>query len=409
MLVEPGHARIAAGKTFGYVLSSQFWRNMMPTSRNYGKACRKFWNNRGFAGFGFYKSEATDPRDLVYALRGMSSDLADKYDSSLFPNYEKPLDKLAHDVFQYIYAFDVNEIKEVSGFYAMRKVVSNLPRLETDICRFLAEQTKVLASQDIIEVAAQNGKLPRYRGKEFTIDDEVLVRAATNLNAAEAVFEVFSCRQGQSRPIITEQYLIAAAKNPKSGPSAMRFLLSLKNQVYGSSPLSKAVAAITPHDLNLRGKTHRILRQQENNNNNTIASILTVAADICSSSFQQEIIRILLQHIEKSNEIISEVLAAAADIQLDYSKAELLRNLLEQENNSNESISKILTVAAGIPSHGSDILEGFLQVNPDFDISGDAAIAAMGHWPGDDKSGYIAVLCRYFPNLWIRLRKAAGL
>ncbi|QYT06288.1 hypothetical protein H0G86_013147 [Trichoderma simmonsii] len=55
MLVEPGHARIAAGKTFGYVLSSQFWRNMMPTSRNYGKACRKFWNNRGFAGFGFYK------------------------------------------------------------------------------------------------------------------------------------------------------------------------------------------------------------------------------------------------------------------------------------------------------------------------------------------------------------------
>ncbi|KAL7953993.1 hypothetical protein V8C34DRAFT_317658 [Trichoderma compactum] len=296
----------------------------------------------------FWDGGATDPRDLVYALRGISSDLADKRDDLLFPDYEKPLEKLVYDVVQYFYDVDMGYIlKRAPRLSSIRELVRNLPRLEMDICWYLAE------IQDITKVAARcdkDGKvvhaLLRCRWGEFKIDNEVLLSAAANLNGAKEVLEALWDYQNQL--VITEEILIATANNLKSGHSAMRFLLSLKTQM-----------------------TIKNLLEQKGN----------------------------------SPDVISELITAAGKIQDSFIKREIIENLLRQKGNSNDTISKCLTIATNIQPFGLMIIKDFVRKNPGFGISRDAVIVAMKNWPGYTDS--LEVLCRYLPSLNPRRKQVA--
>ncbi|KAL6693867.1 heterokaryon incompatibility domain-containing protein [Trichoderma pleuroticola] len=403
----------------------------------------------------FGGSEATDSRDLVYALRGMSSDLANKWNDILFPNYYKSQEILVNDVIRYIYDFDVRYLsKEVLHHASMRELFLNLPRVEADICRSLAKSSQpdhmerilkipeFLVSQYMIKAAARYDKegkvvnvLLRCRGGEFIIDDEVLLCAAANLNASKEVFEALWSYQNQL--IITEQILIATAENPISGHSAMRFLLSLETQDFDMAPVLAAVSKNTSEYV--RGEMVRILMQhkdddskaileaitaaantqcfhsktqiietllqQRGDSREVILEVLTAAANIQCYPSRAQIIGILMQQKGNSNDTILEVLIATTDIQCHHSQAQIVGILLQQKGNNDDTISKILTVAAGIKRYGHSLVENFVQGKPEFEISRDAVIVALGYWQGD--ADILKVLCCYFPSLSSSLKQVA--
>ncbi|KAL7931332.1 heterokaryon incompatibility protein domain-containing protein [Trichoderma chlorosporum] len=278
----------------------------------------------------FGTSEATEPRDLVYALRGMSSDLADRVNGNLFPNYLKPEEILVREVIHYIYGFDLTSISyEAPRPSSMRELVSALPRLNLDICKFLAktsksdcmafmlENSEILVTQEMINTAAQHDKrgevveaLVRRRSGEFKVDEEVLVSAAQNLDGARQVLEAFWSVQNQH--IVTQQILIAAAGNTTSGGSAMEFLLLQKPQGYN----------------------------------------------------------------------ITSILEAAAKNKSEYTRAEIIRVLLKQQGNSIAATSELLVAAAEIDYYGAHILKRFIPEKPDFEIAEHAIISAMRNWRG---------------------------
>ncbi|KAL6814426.1 heterokaryon incompatibility domain-containing protein [Trichoderma sp. SZMC 28015] len=394
----------------------------------------------------FGRSEATDPRDRVYALRGMSSDLADKRDDLLFPDYGKSEEKLVYDVFRYIYGFDVSHLEKSPHISTIRDLVEHLPRLGKEVCKHLArtsqpylmenflKRSEVLVRQKMIKFAAQYDTkggvvkvLLRCLGKEFKINEKVLLWAAKNRHGAK-VFEAFWCHQNQL--IITERVLIATAEN--SSYPALGFLLSLETQGYRITPVLAAVAkntseysrgemirmllqqqqknnnnndiildvltaALEIQRYHLIAEIYRIVLEQKDNNNDTISKILTVATNTSPDYLKTDIISILLRQKDHENHTISKILTVAAGVQCCHAKADIIRILLEQKRNSNDTMSKILTVAAGIQIYGPYILEKFIRKNPDFEISRDAVIAAMNNWP--DYTDSVEVLCRYFPSL----------
>ncbi|KAL7813690.1 heterokaryon incompatibility domain-containing protein [Trichoderma aethiopicum] len=150
----------------------------------------------------FGASEATDKRDLVYALRAMSSDFRDTND--LVPDYEKSEADVARDVFRAIYHY------------------------------ILATAARHDDTGEIVEL------LLRYRGEELQIDEETFVYAAANHRGAKEVLSVLSCHNSQV--IVPEQALVAAAENPHRGDVAMDFLLSLKTKDYDIAAIAKALA-----------------------------------------------------------------------------------------------------------------------------------------------------------------------
>ncbi|KAL6821428.1 heterokaryon incompatibility protein domain-containing protein [Trichoderma camerunense] len=406
--------------------------------------------------FAFGGSEATDPRDLVYALRGMSSDLADKSDDSLFPDYMKLEETLVQDVVQYIYGsvdLEYSYIKEVLQYTytSIPELVKNFPRVEADICMYLAEtsqpyhmerilkMSKVPVSQDLIKAATKHDKvgevvkvLLRCRGGEFKIDDEILLCAAANLDGAEQVFEALWSYENQL--IITEQILVATAENPKSGHLAIRFLLSLKTQDFDITTVLVAVSR-NPSKY-IRREIIEILLWHKTQDFD-ITTVLAAVSKNLSENVSIEIIEILLQHKTQDFDItpvlaavskntskyisikiieillqhktqdfdITPVLAAVSKNTSKYDSREIIEILLQQKGNSDDTISEILTVAAGIKDCGHLLLGNFVRENPEFEVSRDAVIAAMGYLQDDRNSFRADVLCHRFPYLYEYLNR----
>ncbi|KAJ4856657.1 hypothetical protein T069G_10025 [Trichoderma breve] len=300
----------------------------------------------------FGSSEATDPRDLVYALRGMSSDLANKCDDPLFPDYKKSQEKLVHDVIKYIYDFDMSDFNVAPRLSSIRELATYLPKLETDIFRHLTEMSRsdhmerilrtpeILVSQDMIKAAAQYDK------------------DAANLNAAKEVFEAFWSHQNQIA--ITENVILATLKNSESGHSAMCFLLSLKTQDYRVAPILEAIPRIASKDS--RRKIIRMLGQK-NYSNDTIPEVLTAAAEIQDSDLQAEFIKTLLQQTDFRNDTTQRVLTAAAKIQDFDLQTEIIKTFLQQTDFSNDTIQQVLTAAFKVQDFDlqTEIIKTFLQ------------------------------------------------
>ncbi|UKZ83966.1 hypothetical protein TrVFT333_011782 [Trichoderma virens FT-333] len=273
----------------------------------------------------FGRSEATEPRDLIYALRGMASDM-EKNKAFLVPDYEKAENALIDDVIRYIYHSDLTWWPRPSS---IRELLRDLPTLGTNFCmeigkkslpsdmEMLLQNPEILVSQEIIKAAAQYDKtgevvevLLLCRGGDFKIDEEVLICAATNLIGAGNALEAFWRYQNQLA--VTEQILIAAAENSTSGDSAMRFLLSIETQDYD----------------------------------------------------------------------VTSILEAVARNRSEYLKAEIIRILLGKKDNNTATISELLVAAAEIQYYGSYILMHFVQKHTDFEIAEHAITAAMKSWRG---------------------------
>lgn len=209
----------------------------------------------------FGRSEATESRDLVYALQGMSSDA--KHAATLLPNYEKSEANLVRDVVRFIYHCELESLEWTEPPITIQGLVKVLETLNVDSCMALAKTSQprnmemllkrleVVVTQEILKAAALHDNsgevvevLLRCRGgtMEFTVDHEVLMSAARNLRGARGVFEAFLRYQGD-RVEITEELLIAAAQNPGCGDDVTDLLLSLETGDYNVTAIAEAAAS----------------------------------------------------------------------------------------------------------------------------------------------------------------------
>ncbi|PTB63321.1 HET-domain-containing protein [Trichoderma citrinoviride] len=230
----------------------------------------------------FGGSDATDPRDLVYALRAMSADLRDT--TTLMPDYGKCEQDLVRDVYLYIYSYEPEFLEWRKRPRSMRELVASLRELHgknlvptllkiPPMCKDLQKIIKGRAffvDQGTLRSAAQydrNGELVelllRYRGGELTVDSEAIICATKNSSVPAEILEIFFRFNTQPILIVTEKMLLAAAKNSRSSDMAMDFLLSQKTEDYNN--IAAIVDAILRNPCNdTEEETIRILLHYNN-------------------------------------------------------------------------------------------------------------------------------------------------
>ncbi|RFU78556.1 hypothetical protein TARUN_3672 [Trichoderma arundinaceum] len=184
----------------------------------------------------FGRSEATEPRDLIYALRGMSSDVRNT--NILVPDYEKPEEYIVGDVVQFIFHCDMEQLNWALP-KSIRDLLNNFRNFSINVfcdlimkslsyyMKMQLKDPKFVVSQDMVKtVALQNttGEVAavfrQLSGVESEPEpktddyDEGLDHAARNLIGAREMFAALAGYQGDVLAI-TDQILIAAAENPK--------------------------------------------------------------------------------------------------------------------------------------------------------------------------------------------------
>ncbi|KAK1241221.1 hypothetical protein MKX08_001195 [Trichoderma sp. CBMAI-0020] len=208
----------------------------------------------------FGTSEATESRDLIYALRGISSDARDS--KALLPDYEKSEEQLTRDAIRFIYYCDLDDFRSTERQYIpsdVRALAANLTSLNSKSCSALAGSSKTnnmslfLRRQDfnidmsVITTLISNdssGKatelLYQYRASEFETSQEMVMEAVRNESAAKQVVEVIFHNQ-RDRFAMTEEILIAAAGNEGCGHAVLEFLLPFATDI-NVPKLSEAAA-----------------------------------------------------------------------------------------------------------------------------------------------------------------------
>ncbi|KAM0522533.1 hypothetical protein ACHAPE_002124 [Trichoderma viride] len=192
----------------------------------------------------FGTSEATESRDLIYALRGISSDAS--HSKALLPDYEKSEEQLTRDVIRFIYYCDLDDFKSSERQYIpsdVRALAANLDSLNSKSCLALAESSKTnnmslflrrpgftLHMSVVITLVSHDssgqatGLLYQYRASEFETSPEMVLEAVRNESAAKQVVEVIF-RNQSDQFAVTEKILLAAAGNKGCGHTVLEFLL----------------------------------------------------------------------------------------------------------------------------------------------------------------------------------------
>ncbi|CAN9325701.1 unnamed protein product [Alternaria alternata] len=192
----------------------------------------------------FSESQASDPRDKVYALLGISSDLQDT--DSLLPDYTKSLQKVIQDTSSFLFGpshFSFQTMPEFLKNLTFQNVASfvRLASLSdvSEVDHFLRRRClEVPLSTNIIEAAAgnkENGReimslLLRDRGEEFMVTEGVIEAAARNEGNGQDIMTLLLRERGKEF-VVTERVVKAAARNEGNGQDIMTLLLQeRKNQ-----------------------------------------------------------------------------------------------------------------------------------------------------------------------------------
>ncbi|KAL7924442.1 hypothetical protein ACQKWADRAFT_286729 [Trichoderma austrokoningii] len=208
----------------------------------------------------FGTSEATEPRDLIYALRGISSDARDSI--ALLPDYEKSEEELTRDVIRFIYYCELDDFKSTERQYlpsGVRALAANLDSLNfksfltlarssnMDNMTLFLKRPEFIVDNSVVNSLISHdasGKatelLYQYRRSEFETSQGMLMEAVKNKSAAKEVVEVILRNQG-SQLAITESILKAAAGNTSSGHAVLALLLPFVTDV-NVSKISEAAA-----------------------------------------------------------------------------------------------------------------------------------------------------------------------
>lgn len=177
----------------------------------------------------FHMSQASDPRDKIYALLGIASDVSG--DSALRPDYTKSIEQLILDVTAFIFP---GLPPSPLCFWDMGSFLSNLPRLPRLYYYWILKTGKV---EDVVTFLMNT----RLVSNIERADPQSLVMAATNeVHGAEIMETLLSPGAIRQREAgITGAAIAAAVMNIVSGPRILQMLYQhgnykIKSDVFGT-------------------------------------------------------------------------------------------------------------------------------------------------------------------------------
>ncbi|ETS04717.1 HET-domain-containing protein, partial [Trichoderma reesei RUT C-30] len=192
----------------------------------------------------FGSSEATESRDLLYALRGISSDASEP--DILPPDYEKSEQQVAIDAIRFLCGCDLDDYDDDERRSLptdIRSLAEGLDSLTYHSCLALAKLSKTEKLEFLLRrpetqigrhlvntvfLNDPNGEMTQLlfqcRGIDVEITEEGLAEAAKNETAAEEVMTAILQHKTHSTKITTE-VLLAAASNTGCGEKVLKLLL----------------------------------------------------------------------------------------------------------------------------------------------------------------------------------------
>ncbi|PTB66809.1 hypothetical protein BBK36DRAFT_1158765 [Trichoderma citrinoviride] len=191
----------------------------------------------------FGSSEATESRDLLYALRGISSDARNP--DILPPDYEKPEEEVTSDAIRFLCCCDLEDYDaddRRSLPTDVRSLADGLDALINTSCLALAKVSKTKNMEMLLRrpdtqigrhlvntvlLHDTDGEMTRLlfqcRGSDVDITEEALTEAARNEVAAEKVMAVILQHRKRSTKI-TNDVLHVAARNSGRGEKVLKLL-----------------------------------------------------------------------------------------------------------------------------------------------------------------------------------------
>ncbi|KAK1843041.1 ankyrin repeat and sam domain containing protein 6 [Colletotrichum chrysophilum] len=248
-----------------------------PTRRQLGRAqktniCSLLWT--------FRDSQASDPRDRLYALLGLASDLRGK-EGSIVADYTKSEEAVTEDILSYLYEDDTSisttrqlglarvqtAIPKLSGM-ALEKVVSerlDVDRVQEymrrghsmiwltegiariaaqDICSgekvvglLLSERANVMVTEGLVEVIASSFSsaclrlLLEYQGQDIQVTSQIVKAAVENKSSGKQLMNLLLADQWvKFTDGAVEEVTMAAAGNESSGEQVMNLLLDRRGK-----------------------------------------------------------------------------------------------------------------------------------------------------------------------------------
>ena len=311
----------------------------------------------------FNGSKASDPRDKIYALLGISSDGRDA--NSLRADYTKTPQEVVHDAT--LSLFDLPD----SPHHTMQEFLSNFTSLNTAYLSRVArsDDASVVASflkrrgdnvnitGDVLQAAAgnaQSGKevmafLLKQRGDEVKITEGVVKVAAGNRTNGKEVMELL-LRQRGDEVKITEEVVKSAAGNKENGKGVMQLLLEQRGE--------EVVKAAARNTESGKGVMELLLRPRGEGLEITQRLVAEMAR-----LFNAGCIALLLKQRRDQVKITEEVVKAAAGNL--RSGKEVMELLLRQRGDEVKITEKVVKAAAGNWRSGKEVMELLLRQRGD--------------------------------------------
>ncbi|KAF4813032.1 Heterokaryon incompatibility protein 6, OR allele [Colletotrichum tropicale] len=309
-----------------------------PTRRQLGRAqktniCSLLWT--------FRESQASDPRDRLYALLGLASDLRGK-EGSIVADYTRSEEALTEDILSYLYADDTSinstgqlglagvqaAIPQLSGL-ALAKIVSaklDVDRVQEYMQRvhtmtwltegivwiaaqdiysgdkvvklLLSERANVMVTEDLVTVIAGIFSstclrlLLENQGQYIQVTNKIVMAAAGNRSSGEQVMKLLLDRRGEEVKV-TEDVVWTAALNKSSGEQVMRLLLDQRGEEIQVT--QRVVTAATQNESSGEQVMRLLLVDQRVKFiNGAIEEVVRTAA--LNRSSGEQVIRLLLDH-----------------------------------------------------------------------------------------------------------------
>ncbi|RYN54111.1 hypothetical protein AA0119_g6247 [Alternaria tenuissima] len=283
----------------------------------------------------FKESEASDPRDKVYALLGISSDARDT--DSLRPDYTKDLKKVIYDTSSFLFG--------PSNVYymTMAALLSNLTS------RSVTSFVKLVKTSDVSEVE----RFLVRRGLEVPLPDDVVKAAATNEEDGQKIMSYLLRQRGQEI-FVTDGVIKAAAGNKKNGMEIMKFLYQERRDE--CIIRAEAIEAAATNEVNGL-EIMKFFFQECILRGRITAGMLEAAASNQKDGLEMMIL--LCQQGAHRCEITEGVLEAAASNQKDGLE---IMTLLHQGSGDEFTITKgVIEAARDNTTSGMDIINFLLE------------------------------------------------
>ncbi|OCK89825.1 HET-domain-containing protein, partial [Cenococcum geophilum 1.58] len=288
----------------------------------------------------FRESKATDQRDIIYALLGISSDARDT--DNLRADYTKTVQQVVHNAT--LFLFGLTDFP----YHTMAEFICNFTSLNTIHLSRVATSCNVNTIADFLE----------QRGDDVNITEEVVKAAAGNVESGKEVM-VFLLEQR------AEEVLIAAAR---SGKEVMAVLLKqggakvkITEEVVKAAVRSggKVMAVLLKQGGAKVSITEGVVKAAVRSGGEVIAVLLEQRAEevlIAAARSGKEVMAVLLKQKRVKVKITEEVVKAAVGNSCSGDK--VIGLLLEQRGEEVNITEEVLIAAA---QSGKEVMAVLLE------------------------------------------------